>query len=152
MTDLTNKQKKDWAKLLYLKTDMSQKEIAATVDVTEKTLSAWVNNINDNWQLLKSSYVITREQELRRIYNQISEMNTMIESREPGHRFADSKEADTLCKYAVMAKSLEVSTSISEIISVFSEFDEFIREVDYTMAKNIIGFQDAFIKHKLSTK
>lgn len=152
MADLTNKQKKDWAKLLYLKSNLNQKEIAATVDVTEKTLSSWVNNEKDNWERLKSSYVITREQELRRIYNQISELNTYIEQRDPGQRFASSKESDTLAKLAVSAKSLEADTSISEIISVFSEFIEFVREIDNDMSKKIIDYQDAFIKHKLSGK
>lgn len=150
MVDLPNKQKKEWAKLLYLKSTLNQKEIAARVGVTEKTLSTWVNDDKDNWELLKSSYVITREQELRRIYIQISEMNNAIAGREEGHRYADSKEADALAKLAVAAKSLEADTSISETISVFREFTEWLKEVDFAKAKEFISYEDGFIKHKLS--
>ena len=113
------KQKKEWAKLLYLKSDLNQKEIAEKVDVSEKTLSHWVNDEKENWELLKSSFIITREQELRRIYIQISELNNSIADREHGHRFATPKDADVLSKLAAAAKSLEAETSISETISVF---------------------------------
>lgn len=150
MTELPLKQKKEWAKLLFLKSTLNQKEIAAKVGVTEKTMSSWVNDSKDNWEMLRSSYIITREQELRRIYVQISEMNNAIASRPDGERFANSKEADALAKLAVAAKSLEAETSISETISVFREFIEWLKEVDYTKAKEFIGYQDGFIKHKLS--
>ena len=144
------KQKKEWAKLLYLKSDLNQKEIAEKVDVSEKTLSHWVNDEKENWELLKSSFIITREQELRRIYIQISELNNSIADREHGHRFATPKDADVLSKLAAAAKSLEAETSISETISVFREFSEWLKEVDFTKAKEMIILQDGFIKHKLS--
>ncbi len=149
--DLPIAQKKEWAKLLYLKSDLNQKEIAEKVGVAEKTLSKWVNDEHENWELLKSSFIITREQELRRIYIQISELNTFISERPEGSRFATSKEADVLSKLASAAKSLEAETSISDTISVFREFSEFIKEVDFGKAKEFIVFQDAFIKHKLSS-
>lgn len=152
MTELSIKQKKDWAKLLFLKSTLNQKEIAAKVGVSEKTLSKWVNDSKENWLALQSSYVITKENELRRIYIQISEMNNTIANRDEGERFASSKEADALSKLAVAAKSLESETSISETVNVFKEFTEWLREVDFAKAKELIEFQDAFIKHKLSAR
>lgn len=144
------KQKKEWAKLLYLKSDLNQKEIAVKVEVSEKTLSKWVNDEHDNWEILKSSYIITREQELRRIYIQISELNRFISMRDEGCRYANSKEADVLSKLGATAKSMEHDCSISEIINVFKEFTEFIKEVDFAKAKEIVVLMDAFVKQKLS--
>ena len=148
--DLTIKEKKGWAKLLYLKSELTQKEIAEKVGVSEKTLSKWVNDEADNWEILKSSYVITREQELRRIYIQISELNKSISSREDGCRYANSKEADILSKLGAAAKSMEHDASISETITVFKEFTDFVREVDFSKAKELVVFMDAFVKMKLS--
>jgi len=148
--EATISQKKEWAKLLYLKSELNQKEIAEKVNISEKTLSKWVNDENENWELLKSSFAITREQELRRIYIQISELNNSISSRDRGCRFATSKEADTISKLASAAKSLEAETSISDTISVFREFTEWLKEVDFARAKEFITYQDGFIKHKLS--
>jgi transposase-like protein len=144
------KQKKEWAKLLYLKSDLNQKEIAVKVEVSEKTLSKWVNDEHDNWEVLKSSYIITREQELRRIYIQISELNKCISMRDDGQRYANSKEADILSKLGAAAKSLEHDASISETINVFKEFTEFVKEVDFAKAKDIVLLMDGFVKHKLS--
>jgi hypothetical protein len=145
---LTIKQKKDWAKLLYLKTQMNQKEIAAKVETTEKTLGKWVT-IN-KWDLLRSSFTITKEQELRRIYQQIHELNNSIENREEGKRFANTKEADTLSKMASAARSLETDTSISQIIDTSIQIIKWIQHSDFEKAKELSDYFDSFIKHKLS--
>jgi len=148
MATLTLRQKKDWAKLLYLKTQMNQKEIAAKVQTTEKTLGKWVKT--GKWDVLKSSFTITKEQELRRIYQQISSLNDAIEGREEGKRFPDGKEADTLSKMASAARSLETDTSISQIIDTSMEIVRWIQETDFEKAKELSDYFDAFIKHKLS--
>jgi len=150
MAEITRKQKKELAKQLYLKSQMNQKEIAASVGVTEKTLSTWINDKEEKWELLKSSFIITKEQELRRIYIQINELNTMIENKETGKRYATPSESDTLSKLAATARNLEHETSVDVIINVFIEFSEFLKQVDPFKSKEIITFQDAFIKHKLS--
>ena len=144
---LSAKEKKDWAKLLYLKTDLTQEQISEKVGVQRKTLWSWKEK--ENWDIHKGSLVITKEQELRRFYMQINELNTDIESREPGKRYASSKEADTLTKLSAAAKNLETETSIAQIIDVFIAFNEFIKEVDYNQMKAIVELEDAFIKTRL---
>ena len=144
---LTNSQKKDWAKLLFINESLTQKEIAIKVEVTEKTISKWVHD--DNWEQLRSSLIITKEQELRRIYMQINELNTHIFSREEGLRFANSKEADTLNKLAATARSLETDTSIAETIEVFNQFLNFVKKDDLLKAQELTKWCDEFIRYKL---
>lgn len=144
---LTNKQKKEWAKLIYLSENLLQKDIATKVGVTEKTIGGWIKD--ENWEALKSSVIITKEQELRRIYMQINELNNHIFSREEGTRFANSKEADTLNKLAATARSLETDTSVAEIIEVAKNFIQFVRREDNEKAKDITKIFDEFIKTKL---
>lgn len=145
---LSLKQKREWANLLYIKTQMTQKEIAEKVEVTEKTLSSWVNK--ENWEVLRGSFIVTKEQELRRIYLQINELNTVIFKREEGSRFANSKEADTLTKLAAAARSLETDTSLANIIDTSMEFLDWLRPQDFGQAQQFSDYLDAFIKHKLN--
>jgi DNA-binding XRE family transcriptional regulator len=147
MAELSNKQKKDWAKVLYLKENLTQKEIAQKVCVTEKTLSHWIKA--DNWAQYKSSLIVTKEEELRRIYMQINELNTCIFKREEGARFANSKEADTLTKLTAAARSLETETSIADVIEVAMQVCNFIKKDDLIKAQEMSNYFEAFIKTKL---
>lgn len=141
---LKNKDKQEWAKTLYLLENFTQKEIAEKVGVTEKTMSKWVNE--GQWSQLKSSVIITKSEELKRIYMQINELNTMIFKRDEGQRFASSKEADSLSKLAAAARSLETETSVTDVIEVFKRFTNWLRASDLDRAKDLIILQDAFIK------
>lgn len=145
---LTISQKKDWAKVLYLKENITQKEIALRVGVTEKTLGGWIKA--ENWEQLKSSIVVTKEEELRRIYLQINELNTLIFSREVGKRFAIPSEADTLSKLAATSRNLETDTSIAEVIEVARGVLSFVRKDDLAKAQELSKIFDAFIKTKLA--
>jgi DNA-binding XRE family transcriptional regulator len=148
MATLTNAQKQDWAKVLYLKENLTQKEIAQKVGSTEKTISAWVNK--GNWERLRSSLIVTKEEELRRIYMQINELNTAIFARPEGARFANNKEADTLAKLAATIRALETETSIADTIEVAKNVINFIKKEDLPAAQNIAKYFDEFIKNKLA--
>ncbi len=147
MALLNNDQKKEWAKMIFLKENLTQKEIAQKVGVTDKTLGKWINE--GNWNQYKSSIIITKEQELRRIYMQINELNTHIFSREEGSRFANSKEADTLTKLTAAARSLETDTSIADVIEVAMQVCNFIKKDDLLKAQEMSNYFEAFIKTKL---
>ncbi len=146
MAGLTNKQKKDWAKLLFLKENLTQKEIAERVGVTTKTMSTWVNNPEEDWELLKSSVIITKSEELSRIYMQLNELNSHILKKPKGERFADSKQADSLVKLTAAARNLETETSVSDVMEVFKRYLNWLRGVDLEKAKDTVILQDAFIK------
>lgn len=141
---LTREQKKEWAKLIFLKDNTTQKEIAQKVGVTEKTLSLWINN--EDWNKLKSSITITKEETLRRFYNQVSEITKEIESRTDKPKYADSKETDILVKLTASIKNLETETSISEVIEVSKNFLNWLRKVDLDKAKEFVVFMDGYIK------
>lgn len=139
--------KKEWAKLLFVRENLTQKEIAGRVGIAEKTMSKWVND--NNWEQLRSSVIITKSEELRRIYMQINELNTSIFKRDEGARFANSKEADTLNKLAATARALETEVAIADIIEVFKRFSEWLRAVDLDKAKETVRLMDDFIRSLL---
>lgn len=146
-TTLTNTQKREWAELIYLKENLTQKEIAGKVGVTEKTIGKWIQD--GNWEQYRASIIVTKEQELRRIYLQLNELNTCIFNREEGSRFANNKEADTLVKLTAAARSLETETSVADVIEVCMQVCNFIKKDDLPKAQEISNYFEAFIKTKL---
>lgn len=147
MSELSNTQKKDWAKLIYTTEGLNGKLTAQKVGVSAKTMSAWV--IKGKWDDLKASLIISKEQQLRRIYFQINEINNDIETREVGKRYANSKEADTLVKLTSAAKTLETESGLSSIIEAFMGFNNWLRLLDLKKAQEFLKLQDGYIKTKL---
>lgn len=142
---MTNDQKREWAQILYTKERLSGKEIAERVGVSEKTISNWKEKYL--WEQLRKSLLVTKEEQLRKLYNQLDFITTKIEERE--NAVADTKEADVISKITSAIKQLETETSIAEIFEVGKQFIQFVRSDDIEAAKTITGFYDAFIQKNL---
>lgn len=146
-TSSTMQQKKDYAKLLYTIEGVTmQKELAQRVGVSVQTINSWVNAEDKLWDRIRSSMIITKEVELRRMYMQITELNDNIMKRPVGQRFSDSKEADILIKLTSAVRQLETDTSISEVIEVMKNYIGFVRTIDLATAKEITALADQYIK------
>lgn len=141
--------KKEHAKLLFTQEKLSQKEIAEKVGVSEQTITKWVNANNEEWRRLRQSLVVTKKEQLSRIYEQIDEITQSIQKKPVGGRYADTKEADTLVKLTTAAKNLETEASIAEIIEVSMRFLNWLRPIDLEKAKEASGLLDSFIKDQL---
>ena len=74
MADLSNAQKKEWAKTLYLTSEMTQAEIADKVDVARITIGRWVKE----WEGLKLNFLQTREARIRSTLMQLDELVRII--------------------------------------------------------------------------
>lgn len=147
MAELTAKQKKEWAKTLYLKEGLTQQEIADKVGVSRQTVIRWVQK--EKWEDLKTSLTITRQEQISLLYRQVSEINKAIAGRMEGERFATSKEADVLGKLAAAINKMETEVGIKDICEVGTKFLEWLRLIDLDKAKDIAILYDAFIKDSL---
>lgn len=147
MADLTNAQKKEWAKTLYLRENLTQQEIADRVGCSRVTVSNWVRT--GKWEEQKVGITLTRQEQVGNLYRQVAEINRAIAGRTEGERFATSKEADILGKLAAAISKMEQETGIADTISVLTAFIEWMRPLDLEKAKEITRFADAYIKDKL---
>jgi len=147
MPDLSSKRKKELAQLIYTKGGITQKEVAGRVGVTEHTLGRWVKN--GQWEVIRASITLTREEQLRRLYMQIAEYNTAIESREQGKRFATSTEADAINKLATAIDKLERETGARDILDVSKKMLDWLRNFDLPKAQEMSELFDAFLKDSL---
>jgi uncharacterized protein YjcR len=144
---ITIKQKKELAKIIYTRNNFTQKEVAARVGVSANVLGRWIKA--ENWEELKTSITITREEQLMRMYNQVAELNHAIANRDKGARYASSKEADILNKLAAAIDKMERDVGLSDILEVSKRFLDWMRPVDIEKAKELSNWFDAFIKDNL---
>ncbi len=147
MADLTNAQKKEWAKTLYLRENLTQQEIADRVGCSRVTVSNWVRA--GKWEEQKVGITLTRQEQVGNLYRQVAEINRTIAERPEGERFATSKEADILGKLAAAISKMEQEIGIADTISVLTGLIEWLRPHDIEKAKEITRIADAYIKDKL---
>lgn len=145
--DLTNAQKKEWAKTLYLRENLTQQEIADRVGVSRVTVSNWVRA--GKWEEQKAGLTLTRQEQVANLYRQVTEINRAISARAEGERYPNSKEADILGKLSASIRNMEQETGIADIISVLTGFIEWLRPLDLDKAKELTRLADAYIKDKL---
>lgn len=147
MAELTSRQKKDFAKSIYLGEDLTQEEIAERVGVKRQTVSRWIRE--GNWERHKVSITITREEQLKNLYLQLSELNAAINKKPAGERFANATESDTISKISNAIKKMETDVGLADILSVFKSFVKWLRTYDMARSKEIVPLLDAYIKSKL---
>ena len=147
MADLTNAQKKEWAKTLYMRENLTQQEFAERVGVSRVTVSNWVRA--GKWEEQKAGLTLTRQEQVANLYRQVAEINRAISARAEGERFPNSKEADILGKLSAAIRNMEQETGIADIISVLTGFIEWLRPFDLEKAKELTRLADAYIKDKL---
>ncbi len=144
---MTNAQKKEWAKTLYLRENLTQQEIADRVGVSRVTVSNWVRA--GKWEEQKAGLTLTRQEQVANLYRQVAEINRAISARAEGERYPNSKEADILGKLSASIRNMEQETGIADIISVLTGFVEWLRPLDLDKAKELTRLADAYIKDKL---
>lgn len=147
MAELTNAQKKEWAKTLYLRENLTQQEIADRVGVSRVTVSNWVRA--GKWEEQKAGLTLTRQEQVANLYRQVAEINRAISARAEGERFPNSKEADILGKLSAAIRNMEQETGIADIISVLTAFIAWLRPLDLEKAKELTRLADAYIKDRL---
>ncbi len=145
MADLSNAQKKEWAKTLYLTSEMTQAEIADKVDVARITIGRWVKE----WEGLKLNFLQTREARIKSTLMQLDELDRTISSREEGQRFPSSREADVRRKLTADLEALEQDASVREVVNVARGILDYIRGIDLEKAKVLSDYIDSYIKERL---
>lgn len=78
---LKKTEQKEYAKFLFTEKNLTQKEIAEKVGVTEKTLAKWISENDNEWKKLKTSLLTTKPQQIKNLYEQLERINEEIQNR-----------------------------------------------------------------------
>ena len=147
MGNLSNRQKRELARVLFCKENLTMQETAEKVEVSRQTLSRWAKE--DKWEEQKVCITLTKEEQIKSIYRQIAEINKAILAREDGARFATIAEADAISKLSAAIKKMEGESGVADIISVGIRFIEWVRRADVSRAKEFAEWWDLFVKDQL---
>jgi len=142
-----NDTKRRSARRLYLHTDMTRKEIAETVHVTEKTLRRWIEKYG--WDQLKEAESITRRQLLNDAYKQLKRINEHIETNLDGIPNKEMSDAK-----AVIRKEIEaISDSPLHIyIEVAEELIGYVQSHRPKELQSVAALVNDFIEAKAKEK
>lgn len=148
-TELSNSKKRELARLLYIREDKTFQEIAEEVGSTRQTVSKWCKE--DKWDEMRQSLITTNEAQIKRLYAQLDELQTAIESRPKGERYGNSKEVDAIKKLTASIEDLQSDLSIQDAIEVCKEVLQFVRSStsDLETVKSTAAILDGYIKSKL---
>lgn len=104
---------KELVKSLYVNGKQTQKEISQSMDIPLATISRWAQK--EKWSDLRASKIASKDESLKRLYEQINALTDVINSRE--NNYATTSEADTLNKLAVAINRLEKEDSNPAIVA-----------------------------------
>jgi transcriptional regulator with XRE-family HTH domain len=151
MANLTIAQKKENAKIFYtLNPDWSQDEVAKHAGVSRITVNKWIND--ENWAMLRVSITMMNETGLKNLYSQLIEFQDVINNRPKGERFPTPSEDVVQKSLAEQIKKLRVDLGLDVIVSVFSNFFNFIDTYDMRRKKEIEPLFDAYVKFQLGNR
>lgn len=144
---MNNAEKKDLARSLYIKSDMTRKEIAQQVGTTEKTLRKWIDD--DGWDKMKDSLQITRPQLLQDAYAQLNAINRYIEEKLQGIPTKDLSDAK-----GVIRKEIETFSEqpIHKYIEVFEDFIGYLSKTTPSKVAEFAALSQEFINQLNKSK
>lgn len=143
--DLKPTQRKEFAKLIFLRENITQQEIADRVGVSHATVNKWAKE----WEGLKLNLLQTREERISSTLSQLDELDRSIASKEEGKRFPTTAEADIRRKLTADLEALEQDASVRDIYNVSRGLLDYIRRIDLERAKEISDYFDAYIKDRM---
>lgn len=143
---LKKAQEREYARVIFLSENISQRDLAERVGVTEKTMGNWIEQ--GGWRKLKRSMLTTRQNQLNLLYDQLDWLNLEISIRDI--KVATPREADVIIKLTSAIQKLEIETSLGETVEVARSFIEFLRGLDLELAKTVTGYFDTYIQTKMS--
>lgn len=143
--DLKASQRKEYAKLIFLRENVTQQEIADRAGVSRVTVNKWVKE----WEGLKLNLLQTREERIASTLSQLDELDRSIAAKEEGKRFPTTAEADIRRKLTADLEALEQEASVRDIYNVSRGLLDYVRRIDLDRAKEISDYFDSYIKDRM---
>ncbi len=132
------------ARLMYLTTEKSQKEIASMVGWTEKQMTEAKQK--HGWEAMRDNKGFSKQQIISLLHEQALKI---IEAAKETEGILGARQIDSIAKICASVERLESRASIETFIEVFSEFNKWLVGQDVEFAKKNNEYQDRFIISKI---
>jgi DNA-binding XRE family transcriptional regulator len=116
--------RKEQAQQMYLNGNCSQRDIATTIGVSERTIYNWIKG--DNWERLRNAACAAPALVAETMYSQLVELQNQIAARESGHRYPTLQEADLTNKLLTGLQKLKNSNALPQVKQAVLMFTKYI--------------------------
>jgi DNA-binding XRE family transcriptional regulator len=130
---------------LYMSTELSQRDIAERVGVTEKTISQW--KTQGRWDIQKAALNVTPKVTIAGFLMQLEAMRKSIADRKE-NPWPTAAESDIIMKITKSMKMLQRDLTLSDYINAFEQLFKFINTSNPKLAREVLDFQNEFIQLK----
>lgn len=142
----TRARRREWAKSLYTRDNMTIIEIAEQVGVDRRTVGRWAKE--EGWDNLRTGMLMTKQAQIANLYEGINQLNEQRLARPEGQRGWTSAEAASIAHISKTLERLEAESGIADIIDVFTGLLSWVRERDLSKAKELSLLLDEYVKYK----
>lgn len=120
---MTNAEKKQFARNLFINTSKTRKEISTLAGCTQKTLRKWIDE--GGWESIKESSSITRVKLLDESYSQLAAINEKIRTEHNNVPTKDLSDAKGVIRKEIEALS---DHPIYRYVEVFEHYLDWLGE------------------------
>lgn len=148
-------QKKELARLYFMQGE-SQKNIASKVNVSENTISRWVDK--GEWEKKRAGNMVTRPEIVNKNLILISHLLDKLNSEEV--KLSDvGKIVDQISKLAAAIERIDKKANVIDSIEVFTSLNKWMEErmaydkdITPDLLKAINHYQDLYITEQINKK
>lgn len=137
---MNNINAKELAKSLYLYTDLTQKEIASIVGITDKTLGTWTTELH--WKEFKDESIKSNLSIHKKINAQILAMLNQCETET---RRPTKKEANVILKLTQSMDSINKGLPYSAVAWIIKEYENYIKSIDPVLGEALKKHHSNFL-------
>jgi transposase-like protein len=145
-TPITMSDQVEQARELYMTQGKTQKEIAAIIGVTERTLYNWIKQ--HGWDRLRQAAFQAPAIIAENCCSQVVELQNAIAAREPGNRFPTAEEATILSKLIASVDRLKKFPSLPQNMQMMQTFASYIRPKNLPLARRMYSYANEFFEEE----
>jgi|GEM_PF-2243157 len=135
------------AKDQYLNTNRTQKDIAGSVGISERTMYRWIKQ--EAWDDLKKATLAAPAVAVEHLYSQFAELNNSIAARPEGSRIPTMQEAEITRKLVNSIIKLGTAHSLGTQIQVMQAFTSHMVQADHDFTLKLTRYFTSYITGKV---
>lgn len=130
----------------YQTGELTQKQIAEDVGVSDRTIRTWIRMFN--WQRLKGAAMAAPSMIAEKMSGQVVELLDAINARKKGQRYPSSKEADVLRKLCICIDKFNRYPTLGQTMQSVRSFVDFIDQKDEFLALQVHKEYNEFLNQQ----
>ncbi len=147
-TSLNNTQKKDYAKLLFVKDGLTPKQAAERAELPEHMVNAWAEK--EKWEAQRKALTASKAEQLSFLYDILAKLTEQGKAALEDDDPKTKPDTDAIDKISRSIERLEKDGGIGNMIQTGIELLKYVQAEDLVAAKIINKWFYLFIQDKMN--